>query len=543
MNPPRADLVVTGQVVVAARPDGLERADAIGIAGERVVSTGSAPDVLEAARPRARVVDARDAAVVPGLNDFHLHLVGMARARRSVRLDEAASFGDLLARVRTAVRPLPPDAWLRGRGWSEAQLEPSRLDELAAVLDRRPALLVSHDGHSAWASPAALAAAGIDSATPDPAGGRIERMPDGVPNGILRERAMDAATRVAARLRGSGLALAVDETLSELSELGVTAATDAGDATTDNGFGGYAYLGDSFSSLAELASLIDGRLRLTLNLPVTAIGSAAAAGLHSGHPLTGTRTLRIGWAKAYTDGALGSGTAALFDPDSCGGGRGILRMSAEELDAALRTGREAGVALAMHAIGDRACAAVLDAVERAGKPRAGVPADRMEHAQLVRRDDRPRFAALGITASMQPIHAAADRERAAACWAGRLENAYSWRSLARAGALLAFGSDAPVEAVNPWMGLFAAVHRRLPGETVAEWTPDERLETTAALSAYTLGSARAAGRTDEGHLRPGARADLAVLDVDLPTLLAADERLTSVRSRLTMVAGREVYRA
>jgi predicted amidohydrolase YtcJ len=541
MSRRRADLVVIGQVVVVAHPDHLERADAVAISGDRVVAVGSEPAMRELAGPDAELIDGGDRAVVPGVTAFHLHLVGMARARHSLQLDVVPDFDRLLAEVASAAALLPDGAWLTGRGWSEALLDHRRLDELARAAAGTHALLVSHDGHSAWASPAALAAAGIDPSSPDPPGGRIEREESGAPTGVLRERAMDLVGPLVDRLSGDPLRAPLSETVAELAALGVTAATDAGDATDDNGRGAYASLGDSFSSAVELREVVDERLRLTLNLPADAIAAAGELGLHTGLELGGT--LRVGWAKAYADGALGSGTAALFEADTCGGDSGILRFTPAELEVLLAAGRARRIGLAIHAIGDRANAAVLDAIERAPRRPGGVPADRIEHAQLVRMGDRERFAQLGIIASMQPIHAAADRERVEACWADRVEHAYAWRSLAAAGVRLAFGSDAPVESVNPWEGIFAAVHRRFAHEDRAAWTPNEALDVTAALSAYTLAPARALGRRDEGHLRVGARADLAVLDVDLATLLAADQRLASVRSRLTLVDGREVHRS
>ena len=251
--------------------------------------------------------------------------------------------------------------------------------------------------------------------------------------------------------------------------------------------------------------------------------------------------MRFGWAKEYADGALGSGTAALFEPRSCGTpDAGILRVSPEELDALFAAGRSAGIGLAVHAIGDRAAAAVLDAVERASERRPNAPPDRLEHAQLLRQQEVDRFARLGVTASIQPIHAAADRDLVEACWDGRQDRAYAWRSLRSAGAHLAAGSDAPVESVNPWLGVFAAVHRSLPADPRGDWRSAQALTVAEALSAYTLGPARALGAHDEGHLRPGARADLAVLSVDLDALLAADERLPEVRAELAIVDGVEV---
>jgi len=280
---------------------------------------------------------------------------------------------------------------------------------------------------------------------------------------------------------------------------------------------------------------------MTLGIPADAIPAAAAAGKRTGAPLEGRRTLRFGWAKEYSDGALGSGTAALFEPRTCGTpDAGILRVTPDELDALFAVGRSAGIGLAVHAIGDRAGAAVLDAVERAPARPPTTPQDRLEHAQLLRPQEIDRFARLGVTASFQPIHAAADRDLVEECWDGRQDRAYAWRSLLGAGAHLAAGSDAPVESVNPWLGLFAAVHRRLPTDARDDWRTEQALTVAEALSAYTLGPARALGVADEGHLRPGARADLAILSVDLDTLLAADERLANVRAVITLVDGHEV---
>jgi predicted amidohydrolase YtcJ len=183
---------------------------------------------------------------------------------------------------------------------------------------------------------------------------------------------------------------------------------------------------------------------------------------------------------------------------------------------------------------------VLDAVERAPVRMAGAPADRMEHVQLLRVADAARFAAMGVTASVQPIHAAADRDLVDACWQGREDRTYAWRTLVSAGARLAAGSDAPVESANPWLGAFAALHRRLPSDDRADWTPGQAMTLAEALSAYTLGPARSVGATDEGHLRPGARADLAVLSVGLDALHGGDGRLAQVRSTRTFVDGVEV---
>ena len=539
----RIELVVRGEIVLAARPGGLETAEAIGIAGSRVVMAGTAAEVLAEA-PGARVVDAPGSAVIPGLHDFHIHLAALARSRREVALDDTRDAGQIADRLRRAAEACP-EGWIVGRGWNEAHLA-GGLDLLEGAVAGRAAFLSSHDGHSAWASAAARDLAGLDTGAHDPPGGRIERDGDGAPTGILRETARDLVAPLVTRLQGNALRGALDETLIALAGFGITGASEAGDYTDANGIGADAAFGDSFSTLTDLGELVDGRLRLSLGIPVDALPAAAARGLRTGTLLEGRETMRFGWAKEYADGALGSGTAALFEPRSCAdGGTGILRASPDELDGLFRQARRAGIGLAIHAIGDRAAAEVLDAAARADPRETGVPADRVEHAQLLRGADAARLGALGLVASIQPIHAAADRALADDCWEGghRLDGAYAWRWLADGDALLAAGSDAPVESFNPWLGLFAAVHRRFPGDGRTDWRPDQALSLTEALSAYTLAPATAVGAPDEGHLHPGARADLAVLSIGIEDLLRVDDALGEVRSRLTMVDGREVFAA
>jgi predicted amidohydrolase YtcJ len=547
MSPSRASAttVVSGQVLLAAGSGGLQTAEALGLAAGRVVSAGSRADVLGAAAAGAQLIDVGSAAVVPGLHDFHLHLVGMARARSEVNLDDAIDFETVLRKVDAGAGRLRPDAWLRGRGWREAALSMGELERLDDATGHRPALIYSHDGHSAWASSVALRRAGVDVATPDPPGGRLERGADGSPNGILRERATDLLEPVAGRVLGEELVRALQDTVADLAALGITGAVDAGDPTADSGVGEYAALGDRAAALLAAGERLDGRIRLTVNLPAEAIEAAATLGLHSGQLLDGTSTVRVGWAKAFVDGALGSRTAALFAPYSCGspGETGITRLTDSELDAILAAGRAARIALAIHAIGDRAVASVLDAIDRSPPRAADMAPDRIEHLQLVRPADVARLAANDLTASLQPIHCASDRPLVDACWADRAGQAYPWRSLLSAGTRLAFGSDAPIESVNPWLGIFAALHRRHPGDGTADWHPEQALDIGAAIGGYTVGPAAAAGRADEGHLRPGAHADLAVLNVDLAGLLRGDEALSTVRSELTLVAGVEVHRS
>lgn len=535
----RATHIVRGDVLLAASPTGAERAEAIGIADGRVVMAGTVDEVRAAASPHAELVDAGGHAVIPGLHDFHVHLVGLARARSGVQLDDAVDGADVVERV-AAHAARTTGTWISGRGWSERQLSGIALAELDAATGGRPAVLSSHDGHSAWASSAALATAGVTAGTPDPAGGRIERDAHGAPTGVLRETAMDLVAGHAPELQGEALRDALDATLRELAGHGLTGASEAGDYTDEGGIGADAAFGDSYSTLTDLGDVLDGRLRMTLGIPADAIDAAAALALRTGTPLVGRQTLRFGWAKEYADGALGSGTAALFAPSTCGEhpDTGIMRVTPAELDDLFRRSRAAGVSMAIHAIGDRAAATVVDAVERAATRGSGMPPDRMEHLQLLRPTDARRLAALGVVASIQPIHAAADRDLVEQCWDGRQDDAYAWRGLVDAGVPIAAGSDAPIESVNPWLGIHAAIHRRLPTDERDDWRPDQALTVLEALHAYTLGPALAIRAADEGHLRPGAHADVAILSVGLDALLDGSVAFDAIRSVMTLVAGR-----
>ncbi|HEX6138980.1 MAG TPA: amidohydrolase [Candidatus Limnocylindria bacterium] len=542
METARASLVVLGQVLVAASPSGVETAEAIAVGADgRVLASGSRDQVLPGA-PGARLLDVRDAAVVPGLHDFHLHLVGMARARGELRLDDAEGPEQVAAAVLQAAAHLPAGEWLRGRGWLERHMTLATLAALERV--DVPALLYSHDAHSAWASQAALRAAGIGAGTKDPPGGRIERGADGQPTGVLRERATDVVEPVAGRLRGARLRAQLHHVGTELLAMGVTSVVDAGDTSDRNGEGAFAALGDRASALLDEGEALDGRLRVAVGLPAAGLPAAPGLGVRSNDRVSGTATMRWGWAKAYMDGALGSRTAALFEPYTCGPrDAGIVRLEPAEIDAILRAARAARIGVAMHAIGDRAVADALDAVERAGAPLPGTPPDRVEHLQLVRGQDVPRLARMDVTASIQPVHCASDRALVEECWNDRVARAYPWRAFRDGGVRLASGSDAPIETPNPWHALFAAVHRRFPGDGTPDWRPDQALTSAEGLAALTIDAARAARSDDLGHLRPGALADFAVLDTGLAALLAADERLEHVRAQLTFVDGNEVHRA
>jgi predicted amidohydrolase YtcJ len=451
-----------------------------------ILATGA--EAREAAGPRARVVEVRGR-VLPGLHDAHLHLGWLAQRRLGVDLEGARSRAEALARIRRFAERLPRGSWVLGRGWyNDAWSEPgfpSRWD-LDEAAGGRPALMVRKDGHSAWVSSAALAAAGIANGTPDPEGGVIDRDAEGEPCGILRESAIEMVRRVMPEPSEAALDQGLLSALHDLARRGLTSVQSM-DRASD------------FAALQRLHR--DGRLpiRVIYNLPYADLGHAVRLGIRSGW---GDDRLRIWGVKAFLDGSLGSRTAEMLD------GSGVPTLEQGEAVELARRCAQAGLNVVWHAIGDRAVRRALDALEPlAGAHRFWRP--RIEHAQCVDPADMPRFKSAGVIASMQPIHAVSDRELADREWGTRTSYAYAWRALLRAGARLAFGSDAPVETADPLAGIDAATGwRRRAG-----WHPELAITPGAALRAYTQGPAYAAGIEDRaGRLRPGMWCDLTVVD-------------------------------
>jgi predicted amidohydrolase YtcJ len=508
------------------------RAGALAVANGRIVAIGArADDLDELVGPTTRTIDLLGGAVVPGFVDAHVHFGHWTLAQQQVDLDAAATLEDGLALLRAASLELKPDAWLQGRGWDRNRWGrlPNRA-ELDIAVGGRAAALSSHDGHSLWLSSSALRAADIGRDTPDPAGGVIDRDAAGEPTGVLFENAQDLVRAHIPEPSDAELAQALRAGLRRAAAAGICGIHNLEDARTRRVF-------------AALEAAGELTLRVYHGVSGGELHQARERGLSTG---AGSNWLRVGPVKLFADGALGSRTAWLLEPyvgHGDDGYRGVATMSAEELEAAMRLAAEAGLDVAVHAIGDAAVRGVLDAFERtrAAYPPLGQRMLRIEHAQLVDPDDVPRFACLGAIASMQPIHAVADWRVADRHWGDRARNGYAWRSLRQAGAKLAFGTDAPVESIEPLKSLYTAVARRDPhGEPSDGWYADESLPLAEAVQAYTAGSAaaeRAQGR--RGMLAAGMDADLAVLSPD-PFDQPA-EALLETRVALTIVGGRITF--
>jgi predicted amidohydrolase YtcJ len=472
---------------------------ACGVDG-RIIGVGAR--ARDAAGRRADVVRLRGEAW-PGLIDSHIHLEGLADAKLTLDLSAATSLKEVLDRVNAWSKQLPKKAWVVGAGWyNDMWSEPAfpTREQLDRVVGGRPAYLRRKDGHSAWVSSDALRAAGIDRDTDDPPGGTVDRDSAGEPTGILRELAMQPVWEKVPRETDSDLDAAMAKVLADLARVGLVAVHSMDSAR-------------GFASLQRLRAKGELPVRVTYNIPVADLSHAERIGLRSGW---GDPWLRVWGVKAFLDGSLGSRTAEMLD------GSGTSRLSQPDLEDVIRRCARSELNVCLHAIGDGAVRRSLDAL---APHRNAWPnwRPRIEHVQCVHPKDMARMARIGVIASMQPIHAVADRELADAEWPQAVQNAYAWRALERAGVRLAFGSDAPVETADPLAGIDAATQWRRR----AKWHPELALTRASALRAYTSGAAYAAGmENDLGALRPGKLCDMTVVENGRVTATVAGGRVT-----------------
>jgi predicted amidohydrolase YtcJ len=493
--------------VIRTMDASLPTARALAIAGDRVAG-GVATH--ETALPSPEVVDLGGRCVLPGFTDSHVHFPTWSLSQREVKLEGVSTLAQAIQRVRAHPRR---GEWIRGYGWRSAEWDEQ---PTAAALDEAtgdvPALLLSKDYHSAWLNSAALARAGGEL---DVEGGVVERDVAGEATGILRE---ESAWQFRARFAMPSEDEFVDATREGLriaSTRGVTAIHDKD---------GWLGAPEIFQRVAERDGLT---LRVWQSVPHERLPELEALGVHSG---IGDDFLRIGYLKAFMDGTLGSQTAWMLD------GSGVTITSGEKLAEVVRVGARLGWPVVVHAIGDRANREALDAFEATREVWAPLGLrHRVEHAQCLAPEDVERFAALGVACSVQFSHAPSDRDLAERFWADQVDGAYAFRSLWNSGALVANGSDAPVEELDPLAGIRAAVLRTIDDRPA--WHPEQRLTIEEALVA-TIVNPPWLSRDERrrGKLLPGYLADLVVLSRD-PLECPPDE-LDSVEVVATMVGGR-----
>jgi predicted amidohydrolase YtcJ len=544
------EALVTGRIATLAGDAGFGWVEAVGITRGRVAFAGSAVQLETRADPfTVRFELDPDEVAIPGLTDSHLHLAEGGIALEHVDLSQVASLEAGLALVAAAHERLPSEDWIEGHGWdSDRWGRWPTADDLEQAAPGRRVALWAHDHHALWVSRSALAAAGISRSTDDPPGGFIRRSENSEATGVLHEAAARLVMNHVPRPSDERYDRLIATLAQRLVELGVVAVHDPGALSLQEGLGAGI---EAYRRLAEAGRL---PLRVHACIREEQIDAAVAAGLRSSDPLTpGIDRARLGWLKLFADGTLGSRTAALLDPIEpepghplpAGTERGVFITPPERLAALASRAAAAGIATIIHAIGDHAVRAALDALE----PTVGrVPLmPRLEHVQLLHPDDRPRFARAGIAASVQPIHLRADAAAARRLWGDRAEpNGYTWRTLADTGAVLAFGTDAPVEPIDPWPGLAMAVTRSDPSWPAGTppFGPHEALTLERAIRAACIGPAVTAREPDRGRLVPGQRADLVVLPIAaLTEPVEPGGALATARPRLVLVDGSVGYEA
>ena len=488
----------------------LPLARALAVAGGHVAG---GVGVHESALASPETVDLGGRCVLPAFTDSHVHFPTWSMAQRDIPLDGVTSRAETLDRVRTAT---PWGSWLRGTGWRDDEWEaPPTKEALDEVTGERPAALWAKDYHSLWLNSAALALAGGDL---DVHGGIVERDERGDPTGVLREES-------AWRFRELYVTVTQDEWVSA-TRAGIKLAHSRGVGGVHDKDG---WLGAPaiFQRIAENDGLA---LRVWGSIPHERVEEVAALGLRSGF---GGEFLRIGYLKAFMDGTLGSQTAWMLD------GSGVQITSGEELTEIIRAGARAGWPVSVHAIGDRANREALDAFEatRSEWQPLGLR-HRIEHAQCLAPEDVGRFVALGIACSVQFSHAPSDRDLADRFWADKGDGTYAFRSLWDSGALVANGSDAPVEELDPIAGIAAGVLRTIDDRPA--WHPQQAVTVEQALQSMTVNPAWLTGdERRRGKLIPGYAADLVVLDRD-PVAVEREE-LPELKVVATMVDGRWVH--
>lgn len=481
-------------------------------------------------RPDYRI-DGKGKTMLPGLIDAHGHVMELGFQALTLDLSATTSLADAQAKIAAYAGEHGNRKWIIGGGWNQEAWGLGRFPtaaELDAVVGDKPVWLERADGHAGWANSAAMAEAGITAKSVSPAGGRIE-MAGGKPSGVFVDAAMGlidkAVPQPLARERDQALVKAQDALLA----FGITSIADMG--TTIENWSSYRRAGDGGWLKIRIASYSSG-----LD-PILVIGGNAPTPW-----LYGDR-LRMGGVKLFADGALGSRGAWLKAPYSDSpNNRGLQFVEDTRLRNIMSRAALDGYQIAIHAIGDAANAQALDAFSELQATYTGDRRWRIEHAQILDPADIPRFARLGVIASMQPVHQTSDRTMAEArLGPGRLQGAYAWRNLQAAGAKLAFGSDTPVESPDPFAGLAAAITREdAKGEPFGGWQPQERVSRETALAGFTTGAAYAAFAEDKvGRLAPGLWADFILVDRD--PLLVTPSELRATKVLETWIAGRKVY--
>ena len=486
---------------------------AVATRGKRILAVGSDADVRAVSGSHTQQIDLSGRRVLPGLSDSHFHYYDWALNRQRLDLAHAASLTELREQVVKEADKIPPGGWIIGQGWNEIRWPVPRLitcNDLDDLTPDNPTILWRSDMHLAVANSQAMRAANINAETPDPPQGVIDRVASGQPSGVLRELAINLVREVIPPPTEDETVAAIRDGFAELHRLGLTGVHDfriMGGADGPPAFRAYQRL----QAAGELT------LRMWMLLPGEHLRQAIELGLRTGF---GDDNLRVGHVKFFSDGGQGARTAWMLEPyediDSCG----MPLTPMDEIADAIRRAHTAGLAVAIHAIGDRANQELVTAFEqvvnREKGPAPSAP-HRIEHLQNIRPEDVLRLGQTGIVGSVQPIHVPDDYPMIDRSVGRRGRWSYPFRDLLNAGVPLAFGSDCPVADPNPILGIHAAVTRQMrDGKPSGGWYPDQRLSVAQAVWGFSMGAAHVCGREAElGSITPGKLADLVVLDNDI----------------------------
>ena len=518
----------------------LPKADALAIRSERIVALGTSADMLHLAGPATQKIDLGGRLIVPGFFDSHFHFYEWALKRHDLQLSGLSSLEDLLACIKKNAQTLAPGQWIMGQGWNETewpvQRQPDRLC-LDKVAPNHPVLLWRCDLHLAVANSAALRLAGIDSSTPDPPDGKIERDSKGAPTGILRELAINLVRRAIAEPSTDQVINAFKDGIDALHRFGITSIHDIRLMADNDGASSF----QCFQQL-ELDEQLD--LRCWMSLPGHQLNEIIGLGLRSGF---GSDRLRIGHIKFFADGGMGARTAWMIDP-YLDADRGMPLMDMQLLAKDIEKADRAGLSVMVHAIGDRANREIINIFENLKAQRIKNPAPilppfrhRIEHVQMIRPEDMQRLGKLNLALNVTPVNMILDINLIDSVVAEKGVWAYAFRQLLDTGSPVMFSSDCPVCSPDPLPAIHAAVTRqRFDGTPAKGWYPNSRISVAEALNAYTSVPAAAHNATDMGTIGPGKRADLAVLSHNI--LTSPSFVIPKTMADMTIFNGRIVHR-
>lgn len=523
-----ANLVLTNGRIFTLNP-AEPTATALAIRDQFIVGVGDDEQMKALLAPSGRVVNLEGATVIPGLVDAHCHFQWYALGLLNVDVYEVSSLAMAQERVAQFASQRPAGSWLVGRGWKNQLWDNPALPtaaDLDVVAPHHPVLLRDKSGHTAWVNSLALKIAGISAHTPNPAGGEIARDEKGQPTGILYENAIDLVRHHIPDFTHEQTVQAMQKAQENCWAVGLTGVHD---------FDGR----ESFLALQELNRAGQLGLRVYKNLPISLLDHVIAIGLQTDF---GDEWLRMGGMKIFADGALGGKTALMVEPyENEPTNLGIAVTDKEEMLQAAVKASANGLSVTVHAIGDRAVHDILDVYEvvRREEKAHGRPhlRHRIEHVQVYHPADKNRLGQLGVVASMQPVHCASDMVMADAYWGERAQYSYAWRDMLNSGALLVFGSDFPIEKIDPLHGLYAAVSRQQLNGGYAPaggWYGAQKLTMTEAVTAFTQAAALTSGQSHKvGTIQPGKWADLTIFDRNIFALDPAELLETKVIGTLT----------